>query len=102
MNIDFLCCQPLHPASESKAATDTPKRTEPVPQPRPLSSAGCQAGVIMSFAVVDEQPSALALPEAMIQISGYFSRRIILEQLRICPLHVAFRKEGFSGFPCAA
>src|SRR6266853_1233361 len=102
MDFDLLRRQPFHAASKPEAAADAGQRREPVAQQRPGAPARGQSVVVMRLAVMDEQPDALALLEAVIEISRDVPARVILEQLGVGPVQTAFGEQGFGGFPGAA
>src|SRR5207245_2617382 len=102
MNLNFLSGQPFDAASKSEAATDAGEAAETVAQEGPRAANGGEPFIVMGLAIMDEQASALALLEVVLQIRSDLAARVILEQLGVSPLHSAFGEQDFGGFPGAA
>ena len=60
-----------------------------------------QAEVVVGLAVVDQQSRPLALAQAVVQVVGHLDGMVVLEQLRVSPLHAAPREQGLGGLPAA-
>src|SRR5689334_20131778 len=56
----------------------------------------------MSFAVVDVESGALALPVCVLQVGRDLRSGIVLKQLGIGPLHAAFGEQAFGRLPGTA
>ena len=99
MDVELLLRQPLHPSAEAVGSALARQAAQAVAQEGPRGAPQGQALVVVGLAVVDQGTEARRLAEAVVQVARHGPGVVVLEQLRVGPLHPALAQQAFGGRP---
>src|SRR5262249_41888067 len=99
VDVDLLTREPLDAAREAETAARAGERAESVSKQRPGAAAFGEAIVVVRLAVVDVQPDAPRLLDAVVEVAADVAPRIVLKELRVGPLHPALRDQRLGRVP---
>ena len=102
VHIDLFSRQPFDAVREAKGARTRGERAEGEPHANGLFTVECQPGIVMGLRVVREDADLGAAAVEVSQVPVEHVKPVLLEHLRVRPLHPSLFQDRFRYFPGAS